>query len=53
MLGDVVKHLTPDRVFEEYYGKLHGIMMKLITNVEDFASLFAMVFNKERKKLCN
>ncbi|CAF3518945.1 unnamed protein product [Adineta steineri] len=42
MLGDVVKHLTPDRAFEEYYGKLHGIMVKLLNNIEDFASLFAM-----------
>jgi hypothetical protein len=49
MLGDVVKHLTPDRAFEDYYGKLHGIMIKILTNIEDFASLFAMVFN-ERKK---
>jgi hypothetical protein len=45
MLGDVVKHLTPDRAFEEYYGRLHAIMIKLLTNTEDFASLFAMVFN--------
>lgn len=44
MLGDVVKHLTPDRAFEEYYVRLHAIMIKLLTNVEDFASLFSMVF---------
>jgi hypothetical protein len=47
MLGDVVKHLTPDRAFEEYYGKLHGIMNKLLTNIEDFASLFSMVKRQE------
>jgi hypothetical protein len=45
MLGDVVKHLTPDRAFEEYYGKLHGIMIKLLATIEDFPSLFAMVFD--------
>ena len=48
MLGDIVKHLTPDRTFEEYYGKLHGIMSKLLTIVDDFPSLFAMV--RERGK---
>ncbi len=51
MLGDVVKHLTPDRAFEEYYGQLHGIMIKLLTNIEDFASLFAMVFNWRKKNV--
>ncbi len=49
MLGDVIKHLTPDRAFEEYYGKLHAIMIKLLANIEDFPSLFAMVFERERK----
>ena len=43
MLGDVVKHLLPDRVFEEYYPRLHAIMSKLLVNVEDFASIFSMV----------
>ncbi|CAF4149793.1 unnamed protein product, partial [Rotaria magnacalcarata] len=42
LLGDIIKHLTPDRIFEEYYGKLHGIMIKLLANVQDFASLFSM-----------
>ncbi|CAF3677380.1 unnamed protein product [Rotaria sordida] len=42
MLSDIIKHLTPDRVFEEYYGKLHAIMIKLLANIQDFASLFAM-----------
>ncbi len=50
MLGDVIKHLTPDRAFEEYYGKLHGIMNKLLTNIEDFASLFSMVFNRGKER---
>lgn len=44
MLGDIIKHIAPDRVFEEYYGKLHGIMSKLLVNIQDFASLFAMVW---------
>ncbi|CAF0759446.1 unnamed protein product [Adineta ricciae] len=42
MIGDIIKHLTPDRAFEEYYGRLHAIMIKLLTNVEDFAALFSM-----------
>ncbi|CAF0825690.1 unnamed protein product [Rotaria sp. Silwood1] len=42
MLGDIIKHLTPDRAFEEYYGKLHAIMIKLLSNIPDTASLFAM-----------
>ncbi len=45
MIGDVVKHLTPDRAFEDYYTKLHAIMIKILTNIEDFASIFAMVFD--------
>ncbi len=53
MLGDVIKHLTPDRAFEEYYGKLHAIMIKLLANIEDFPSLFAMVFEREKKQLTN
>ena len=52
MLGDIVKHLTPDRTFEEYYGKLHGIMSKLLTIVDDFPSLFAMVRERGRR-LCS
>lgn len=43
MLGDVVKHLMPDRAFEEFYPKLHAIMSKLLANIEDFASIFSMV----------
>jgi hypothetical protein len=50
MLGDVVKHLTPDRAFEEYYGKLHAMMNKILTNIEDFASIFSMVLNKKKKQ---
>jgi hypothetical protein len=51
MLGDVVKHLTPDRAFEEYYGKLHAMMNKILTNIEDFASIFSMVLNKKKKAI--
>jgi hypothetical protein len=49
MLGDVVKHLSPDRAFEEYYGKLHAIMNKILTNIEDFASIFSMVWNRNKE----
>lgn len=42
MLADIIKHLTPDRVFEEYYAKLHGIMIKLLNSIDDFPALFAM-----------
>ncbi|UJR27431.1 hypothetical protein I4U23_008720 [Adineta vaga] len=42
MLGDIIKHLTPDRAFEEYYGKLHAIVVKILANVEDFAALFSI-----------
>ena len=45
MIGDIIKHLTPDRAFEEYYGRLHAIMIKLLANVEDFAALFSMVLH--------
>jgi hypothetical protein len=50
MLGDLIKHLAPDRAFEDYYGRLHGIMIKILANIEDFPSLFAMVFQRKMSK---
>jgi hypothetical protein len=54
IIGDIIKHLTPDRVFEEYYPKLHAIMIKLLATIEDFPALFAMVHPllKREKERC-
>jgi hypothetical protein len=41
--GDVIKHLTPGRAFEDFYGKLHAMMTKLLNSIDDFPSLFALV----------
>jgi hypothetical protein len=49
MIGDVVKHLSPDRAFEDYYPKLHAIMNKILANIEDFASIFSMVLNRNQE----
>lgn len=50
MLADIIKHLTPDRLFEEYYAKLHAIMIKLLNSIDDFPALFAMVCSFSEKK---
>ena len=36
MLGDVIKHVLPDRAFENYYGQLQSILHKLLAHMHDF-----------------
>ncbi|KAM4765293.1 VPS35 endosomal protein-sorting factor-like isoform 3-T3 [Cyanocitta cristata] len=42
VLADVIKHMTPDRAFEDAYPQLQSIIQKVITYIYDFALLFSV-----------
>ncbi|XP_054246915.1 VPS35 endosomal protein-sorting factor-like isoform X3 [Indicator indicator] len=42
VLADVIKHMTPDRAFEEAYPQLQSIIQKVITYINDFSLLFSV-----------
>ncbi|XP_066496496.1 VPS35 endosomal protein-sorting factor-like [Tiliqua scincoides] len=42
VLADVIKHMTPDRAFEEAYPQLQSIIQKVITYFHDFSILFSL-----------
>uniref|UniRef100_A0A7M4FVA8 VPS35 endosomal protein-sorting factor-like n=1 Tax=Crocodylus porosus TaxID=8502 RepID=A0A7M4FVA8_CROPO len=42
VLADVIKHMTPDRAFEEAYPQLQSIIQKVITYFHDFSILFSV-----------
>ncbi|KAG8145605.1 hypothetical protein E2320_012110, partial [Naja naja] len=42
ILADVIKHMTPDRAFEEAYPQLQSMIQKVITYLHDFAILFSL-----------
>ncbi|XP_063171334.1 VPS35 endosomal protein-sorting factor-like isoform X2 [Candoia aspera] len=42
VLADVIKHMTPDRAFEEAYPQLQSIIQKVITYIHDFSILFSL-----------
>ena len=43
ILADIIKHMTPDRAYEDFYPQLKGIMVKVMTHMHDFSILFALV----------
>lgn len=43
ILGDIIKHMTPDRAFEDFYPQLQSITVKILDHLHDFSVLFAMV----------
>ncbi|XP_078097064.1 VPS35 endosomal protein-sorting factor-like isoform X2 [Mustelus asterias] len=59
VLSDVIKHLTPDRAFEDAYPQLQSIITKILDQFHDFAVLFSMekflpfldMFQKESVKV--
>ncbi|XP_020910868.1 UPF0505 protein C16orf62 homolog [Exaiptasia diaphana] len=59
MLGDVIKHMTPERAFEYHYPQLLTIISKLLSHLHDFSTLFSMdkflpfldMFQKESVKV--
>lgn len=36
MLGDIIKHVLPDRAFETVYGQLQSILYKILAHIKDF-----------------
>ncbi|NWU91801.1 CP062 protein, partial [Upupa epops] len=42
VLADVIKHMTPDRAFEDAYPQLQSIIQKVITYICDFSLLFSV-----------
>uniref|UniRef100_A0A4W4H8D7 VPS35 endosomal protein-sorting factor-like n=1 Tax=Electrophorus electricus TaxID=8005 RepID=A0A4W4H8D7_ELEEL len=42
VLADIIKHMTPDRAFEDAYTELHSVMMKILTYFHNFSVLFSM-----------
>ncbi|PKK24513.1 hypothetical protein A306_00008881 [Columba livia] len=42
VLADVIKHMTPDRAFEDAYPQLQSIIEKVITYIHDFSLLFSV-----------
>ncbi|KAH9503976.1 VPS35 endosomal protein sorting factor-like [Bulinus truncatus] len=58
-LGDIIKHMTPDRAYEEFYPQLQSIVIKILAHQHDFSLLFALdkfmtfidMFQKESVKV--
>ncbi|XP_062359252.1 VPS35 endosomal protein-sorting factor-like isoform X4 [Cinclus cinclus] len=42
VLADIIKHMTPDRAFEDAYPQLQSVIHKVITYIYDFAVLFSV-----------
>uniref|UniRef100_A0A6Q2WQP3 VPS35 endosomal protein-sorting factor-like n=1 Tax=Esox lucius TaxID=8010 RepID=A0A6Q2WQP3_ESOLU len=42
VLSDIIKHMTPDRAFEEAYPQLQSVIRKILTYFHDFSVLFSM-----------
>ncbi|XP_069503258.1 VPS35 endosomal protein-sorting factor-like isoform X2 [Ambystoma mexicanum] len=42
ILADVIKHMTPDRAFEDAYPQLKSVIEKVIAHFQDFAVLFSV-----------
>uniref|UniRef100_A0A7N6AUV4 VPS35 endosomal protein-sorting factor-like n=1 Tax=Anabas testudineus TaxID=64144 RepID=A0A7N6AUV4_ANATE len=42
VLADIIKHMTPDRAFEDAYPQLQSVIRKILTYVHDFSVLFSM-----------
>ncbi|CAL1604893.1 unnamed protein product [Knipowitschia caucasica] len=42
VLADMIKHMTPDRAFEDAYPQLQAVIGKILTYFHDFSVLFSM-----------
>ncbi|XP_054624384.1 VPS35 endosomal protein-sorting factor-like isoform X2 [Dunckerocampus dactyliophorus] len=42
VLADVIKHMTPDRAFEDAYPQLQSVIRKILAHFHDFSVLFSM-----------
>ena len=43
LLGDIIKHVQPDRKFENFYPQLQSIGSKILIYITDYNVLFSMV----------
>ena len=43
ILADIIKHMTPDRAFEDHYSRLQSVVSKILTHMKDFSQVFALV----------
>jgi len=43
VLADIIKHMTPDRAFEDFYPNLLMIVRKIMEHVHNFSLLFSLV----------
>ena len=43
VLADIIKHLTPDRAFEDFYNNLLTVMTKILDHVHNYTLLFSLV----------
>lgn len=43
LLGDIIRHIQPNRTFENFYPQLQSIISKILVYVSDFIVLFSMV----------
>ncbi|XP_059139678.1 VPS35 endosomal protein-sorting factor-like [Physella acuta] len=41
-LGDIIKHMTPDRAYEDFYPQLQSIVCKILAHQHDFSLLFSL-----------
>ncbi|XP_026101262.1 UPF0505 protein C16orf62 homolog isoform X1 [Carassius auratus] len=42
VLADIIKHMTPDRAFEDAYPQLQSVIKKILPHFQDFSVLFSM-----------
>ena len=42
-LADIIKHMTPDRAFEDFYPQLQSVVSKILVHMHDFSLLFSLV----------
>jgi hypothetical protein len=43
MLGDIIKHMMPDRAFQDHYPQLQSIVVKVLSHMHEFSVVFVMV----------
>ncbi|XP_069124492.1 VPS35 endosomal protein-sorting factor-like [Argopecten irradians] len=59
ILADIIKHMTPDRAFEDFYPQLQSVVAKVVTHIHNFSTLFSLnkflpfidMFQKEAVKV--
>nr|XP_039249347.1 VPS35 endosomal protein-sorting factor-like [Styela clava] len=42
ILGDILKHMVPDRAFEKHYSKLQDVVKRILTHMKSFSVVFAI-----------